>query len=92
MQLSNKVAKLREKENNSSSLLSQDPTEMVLLSLVIFYSSDMLDLTDRTRVEQTQLNYVLLLQKYISVRYVITGKCIEPVRFVLSVQNFVTPQ
>ena len=46
----------------------QDPTEMVLLSLVIFYSSDMLDLRDRTRVEQTQLNYVLLLQKYISVR------------------------
>jgi len=47
----------------------QDPTELVLLSLVIFFSSDMMDLTERSKVEQTQLNFVLLLQKYISVRH-----------------------
>ena len=41
---------------------------MVLLSLVIFFSSDMLDLGQRAAVEESQLNFVLLLQKYISIR------------------------
>lgn len=46
----------------------QDPTELVLLSLVIFFSSDMLDLSQRAAVEESQLSFVLLLQKYISIR------------------------
>ena len=46
----------------------QDPTELVLLSLVIFFSSDMLDLSQRGAVEESQLSFVLLLQKYISIR------------------------
>ena len=41
----------------------------MLLSLVLFFSADMLDLVDRARVEDTQLAFVLLLQKYIAIRY-----------------------
>ena len=41
----------------------------MLLSLVLFFSADMLDLEDRARVEDTQLAFVLLLQKYIAIRY-----------------------
>merc|ERR1719433_753724 len=47
----------------------QDPTELVLLSLVIFFSADMLDLRDRPTVEQIQIKFVLLLQKYINIRH-----------------------
>ena len=43
---------------------------MVLLSLVIFFSADMLDLKDRPTVEQIQIKFVLLLQKYINIRCV----------------------
>ena len=41
----------------------------MLLSLVLFFSADMLDLVDRARVEDTQLAFVLLLQKYIAIRW-----------------------
>merc|ERR1719210_1387325 len=47
----------------------QDPTELVLLSLVIFFSADMLELRDRPTVEQIQIKLVLLLQKYINIRH-----------------------
>ena len=47
----------------------QDSTELVLLSLVIFFSSDMLDLAERSLVEESQLSFGILLQKYISIRY-----------------------
>ena len=50
-----------------SSML-QDPTELVLLSLVIFFSTDMLDLTSRNKVEEIQMTFALLLQKYISIK------------------------
>ena len=52
---------------NSSSAF-QDPTELVLLSLVIFFSTDTLDLTDRSKVDETQMTFALLLQKYISIK------------------------
>ena len=54
---------------NKNSIL-KDPTELVLLSLVIFFSADMLDLKDRPTVEQIQIKFVLLLQKYINIRCV----------------------
>jgi len=47
----------------------QDPTELVLLSLVIFFTTDMLDLTSRNKVEEIQMTFALLLQKYISIKY-----------------------
>ena len=50
----------------------QDPTELVLLSLTILFCPDMLDLTDRGKVEQVQLKFALLLQKYLNYRQVLT--------------------
>jgi len=47
----------------------QDPTELMLLSLVVFFSSDMLDLNNRPKVESIQMEFVLLLQKYVSIRH-----------------------
>lgn len=52
----------------------QDSTELVLLSLVIFFSSDMLDLAERSLVEESQLSFGILLQKYISIRYRRAGR------------------
>ena len=58
---------------------------MVLLSLVIFFSADMLDLKDRPTVEQIQIKFVLLLQKYINIRCVVW--CVLSLTMVLSQQG-----
>jgi len=47
----------------------QDPTELVLLSLTILFSPDLLDLTDRRKVEHVQLKFAVLLQKYLNYRH-----------------------
>ena len=54
-------------DNVCNSLL-QDPTELILLSLTILFCPDMLDLTERKKVEQFQLKFAILLQKYITFR------------------------
>ena len=65
---------------------------MVLLSLVIFFSADMLDLKDRPTVEQIQLKFVLLLQKYINIRCVVlcSGLCTLPLTIAMSQQGIIT--
>ena len=45
---------------------SQDASEYVLLSLVVMFSPEMLDLTERERVEEIQTKFVSLLQKYLN--------------------------
>lgn len=43
----------------------QDPQEFVLISLVLLFCPDLLDLEDRRRVEDVQAKFAVLLQKYI---------------------------
>ena len=43
----------------------QDPNELILLSLAILFCPDMLDLTERRKVENIQLSFAVLLQKYL---------------------------
>merc|ERR1719150_1968139 len=45
---------------------SQDEKEYVLVSLVLLFCPDMLDLIERRRVEDCQLKFATLLQKYLS--------------------------
>jgi len=45
---------------------SQDEKEYVLVSLVLLFCPDMLDLVERRRVEETQLKFATLLQKYLN--------------------------
>jgi hypothetical protein len=44
----------------------QDEKEYVLVSLVLLFCPDMLDLVERRRVEDCQLKFATLLQKYLS--------------------------
>jgi len=44
----------------------QDEKEYVLVSLVLLFCPDMLDLVERRRVEETQLKFATLLQKYLN--------------------------
>lgn len=44
----------------------QDACEYVLLSLVLLFCPDMLDLVERRRVEEIQLKFATLLQKYLN--------------------------
>jgi len=45
---------------------SQDEKEYVLVSLVLLFCPDMLDLVERRRVEDCQLKFATLLQKYLN--------------------------
>ena len=45
---------------------SQDEKEYVLVSLVLLFCPDMLDLVERRRVEDCQLKFATLLQKYLT--------------------------
>ena len=45
---------------------TQDEKEYVLVSLVLLFCPDMLDLVERRRVEDCQLKFATLLQKYLS--------------------------
>ena len=45
---------------------SQDEKEYVLVSLVLLFCPDMLDLVERRRVEDCQLKFTTLLQKYLT--------------------------
>ena len=47
----------------------QDACEYVLLSLVLLFCPDMIDLVDRRRVEEIQLKFATLLQKYLNQKY-----------------------
>ena len=47
-------------------LNSQDEKEYVLVSLVLLFCPDMLDLVERRRVEDCQLKFATLLQKYLT--------------------------
>ena len=47
------------------SLLLQDEVEHTLLSLVILFCPDMLNLTERRKVEDFQLKFATLLQNYL---------------------------
>ena len=44
----------------------QDACEYVLLSLVLLFCPDMIDLVERRRVEEIQLKFATLLQKYLN--------------------------
>ena len=46
---------------NVCNSLLQVPTELILLSLTILFCPDMLDLTERKKVEQFQLKFAILL-------------------------------
>merc|ERR1712038_1604548 len=43
----------------------QEPTELILLSLVILFCPDMMDLVEREKVEKIQLKFAVLLQNYL---------------------------
>jgi len=45
---------------------AQDACEHVLLCLILLFCPDMLDLLERRRVEEIQLKFALLLQKYLN--------------------------
>jgi len=47
----------------------QEPTELILLSLVILFCPDMMDLVDRKKVEEIQLKFAVLLQSYLNHKY-----------------------
>jgi len=47
----------------------QTADEYVLLSLILLFCPDMLDLVNRRQVEDTQLKYLVLLQKYLDRRH-----------------------
>merc|ERR1719508_603942 len=48
---------------------AQSACESVLLSLVLLFCPDMLDLLERRRVEEIQTKFAVLLQKYINQRH-----------------------
>jgi len=56
----------------SVSVDSDDEIQIILIVLIMVFSSDFLDLEDRSYVEKTQLKFVLLLQSHFSSVY--TGK------------------
>ena len=45
---------------------AQDACENVLLSMVLLFCPDMIDLLERRRVEEIQLKFATLLQKYLN--------------------------
>lgn len=45
---------------------TQDPTELILLSLLILFCPDMLDLVERGKVEEIQLKFAVLLQNFLN--------------------------
>ena len=47
-------------------MYDQEPTELILLSLVILFCPDMMDLVDRKKVEEIQLKFAVLLQSYLN--------------------------
>jgi len=47
----------------------QDACEYVLLSLVLLFCPDMIDLVERRRVEEIQLKFATLLQKYLNQKH-----------------------
>ena len=47
---------------------SQEGIETVLLSLVLLFCPDMLDLMERRRVEEIQTKFAVLLQKYLNTK------------------------
>lgn len=48
---------------------AQDACETVLMSLVLLFSPDMLNLLERRRVEEIQTKFAVLLQKYLNQRH-----------------------
>ena len=47
-------------------MFGQEPTELILLSLVILFCPDMMDLVERKKVEGIQLKFAVLLQNYLN--------------------------
>jgi hypothetical protein len=45
---------------------AQDACEYVLLSMVLLFCPDMIDLLESRRVEEIQLKFATLLQKYLN--------------------------
>ena len=52
-----------------TTLLFQTADEYVLLSLLLLFCPDLLDLEERRRVEEMQLKYLIVLQKYLNKKY-----------------------
>ena len=48
----------------------QDDSEQVLVSLVLLFCPDMLDLVERAKVEAAQLKFATLLQRYLKHKWV----------------------
>ena len=53
------------RERNEA-MFGQEPTELILLSLVILFCPDMMDLVGRRKVEETKLRFSVLLQNYLN--------------------------
>ena len=49
-------------------MCTQDPTELILLSLVLLFTADVMDLTDYRIVEEIQIRFAVLLQNFINYR------------------------
>jgi len=47
----------------------QDPTELILLSLVLMFTADMMDLTEYRIVEDIQIRFAVLLHNFINYRH-----------------------
>ena len=50
----------------SLQLMYQDDCEYVLLSLLMLFNPDMLNLVERKKVEEIQTKFVILLEKYLN--------------------------
>jgi hypothetical protein len=52
--------------DNRPSLYPQDACEYILVSLLLLFCPDLLDLKERTKVEEIQTKFAVLLQKYLN--------------------------
>ena len=59
-----------EKNRNLDLADVQDDSEQVLVSLVLLFCPDMLDLVERAKVEAAQLKFATLLQRYLKHKWV----------------------
>jgi hypothetical protein len=52
----------------------EDEKEYILMNLLLLFSADQLDLIERSRVEQIQLHFAMLLHNYLNHRLVVRSR------------------